>query len=643
MSSAGRGVTRLAILIAAGGSWGLHRIAVQAIGAFVAIPHSGVVGAMITLLQRVVPALAILAPAIPLALLMAGARQRTLPQWCAKGASAGMATLTLLAIHDEYLRLAPWFPRYAVSDLIQYVDPIAAGAALIALLAATAPWLPSSRMTARRAPRLAGAADAIFGQDEFMGMDRAARLFNAPSGIVFGEAIRVDRTMAGVDYDPDNEATWGGGGSGRLLTYVAQCGSPHLCAIMGTGSGKTSGLILPTCINTNHTIVVFDPAREAVEVLYNYRRELGRRVIVMDPLNGTGGCNALDGLGVNDPKSRIRIRALAASLSGYAPGKKSDGDLFWKSQGTAFIETLILIVLATIPGATLRNVYEAIAMGADAINAMLGGTQEDPELPVSIRHAAGEFIGLPDKTFGSVLAMARDALHFLNIPELANMVCGSDFQACELPKGGLDLFMCIPTSMARDNPGLARVLVDSFVAAYEEADGHHEEDCLLCLDESPVLGALEALVRCRDQGRKFGLHLLMVAQSTGQFDEVWGREGRQIWWDNFGLRVYACPDLDTAKELEERCGSKSVIHESTSDGGGTSRAQGQLFGQSSSNESVSRQSVKVPVLRAAEAMQMRRDEQICIPAGLPPLRTVRAFYWRRDDMKWRVENNRFAR
>ena len=85
--------------------------------------------------------------------------------------------------------------------------------------------------------------------------------------------------------------------------------------------------------------------------------------------------------------------------------------------------------------------------------------------------------------------------------------------------------------------------------------------------------------------------------------------------------------------VAKRCGDTTVEVDQVSR---SSRAAG-------ASTTRSRQLVRRPLILPHEVMQMRTDEQIVFTAGNPPLRCGRAIWFRRDDMKACVGENRFER
>ncbi|WP_375681946.1 type IV secretory system conjugative DNA transfer family protein, partial [Bartonella sp. CE47NXGY] len=95
----------------------------------------------------------------------------------------------------------------------------------------------------------------------------------------------------------------------------------------------------------------------------------------------------------------------------------------------------------------------------------------------------------------------------------------------------------------------------------------------------------------------------------------------------------AIKDLQTAKDISERCGQMTV--EVT----GTNKSRGLSLGKSSYNVNYQQRALILP----HEVIQeMRQDEQIILMQGQPPLRCGRAIYFRRKEMLAAAAKNRFA-
>jgi type IV secretion system protein VirD4 len=153
---------------------------------------------------------------------------------------------------------------------------------------------------------------------------------------------------------------------------------------------------------------------------------------------------------------------------------------------------------------------------------------------------------------------------------------------------------------------------------------------LFLVDEARMLGTMSQLEVVRDTLRKYEITLVLIYQSLGQLDDIWGRHARSKWLDSVSWVSYAAiGHLGTAEEISKTCGTYTVetTSRTISSSGRTSRTRS--YGERA-------------LIMPQEVMQsMRADEQIVFVKGAAPIRCGRAIYFRRGDMKDLVGESRF--
>src|SRR5690554_496613 len=96
-------------------------------------------------------------------------------------------------------------------------------------------------------------------------------------------------------------------------------GGGHLMTIAPTGAGKGVGAIIPALLRHPGPVIVIDPKGENYAVTARRRRELGQRVVLLDPFYVTGArsdsFNPLDLLARDDPGLADEAGVLADLLS----------------------------------------------------------------------------------------------------------------------------------------------------------------------------------------------------------------------------------------------------------------------------------------------------------------------------------------
>jgi type IV secretion system protein VirD4 len=224
----------------------------------------------------------------------------------------------------------------------------------------------------------------------------------------------------------------------------------------------------------------------------------------------------------------------------------------------------------------------------------------------------------------------------------AGLVSGRSFKTSDLLKGDVTIFLKMPMKALETEPGISRTIIGALLNAVYEADGNLSGRILFLLDEVARLGYMKILETARDAGRKYGITLQTLYQSTGQIIDQWGEQGKRSWYDGVSYRCYAAvQDLDTATELENSFGTYGVM--ASSEGSNTGRAGKAMEASNISRGSnVSYHEIGRPLIRKAELMHdVRDDEQFILARGMVPLRCGRAIYFRRPELAEKVAANRF--
>ena len=110
-----------------------------------------------------------------------------------------------------------------------------------------------------------------------------------------------------------------------------------------------------------------------------------------------------------------------------------------------------------------------------------------------------------------------------------------------------------------------------------KAEGAVADRVLFLVDEARMLGTMSLLETVRDALRKYGITLVLVYQSVGQLDEIWGRHARSKWFDNVDWMSFAAVGhLETAEFIAKKCGTytvETVSRTRSSAGGPRARAR----------------------------------------------------------------------
>ncbi len=472
-----------------------------------------------------------------------------------------------------------------------------------------------------------------------MKIQEAAKLFPEPGGIVIGERYRVDRdSVAAMPFRADDQKSWGAGGRAPLLCFDGSFGSSHGIVFAGSGGFKTTSVTIPTALKWGGGLVVLDPSSEVAPMVSEHRRQAGRKVIVLDPTASGVGFNALDWIGRHGNTKEEDIVAVATWIMTDNARTASARDDFFRASAMQLLTALIADVCLSGHTAekdqTLRRVRANLSEPEPQLRARLTKIYEGSESNF-VKENVAVFVNMTPETFSGVYANAVKETHWLSYPNYAGLVSGDSFSTDDLANGETDIFIALDLKVLEAHPGFARVVIGSLLNAIYNRNGDVKGRTLFLLDEVARLGYLRILETARDAGRKYCITLTMIFQSLGQMREAYGgRDATSKWFESASwISFSAINDPDTADYISKRCGDTTVEVDQTN----------RSSGMKGSSRSRSKQLNRRPLILPHEVLRMRADEQIVFTSGNAPLRCGRAIWFRREDMKTCVGENRFHR
>lgn len=555
----------------------------------------------------------------------------------------GSAAVVIIAITRETIRLAGIAGNVSAGQtVLAYADPatmIGASVAFIGSVFALRVAIKGNAAFASGGPRRIGGKRAVHGEADWMKIQEAAKLFPEPGGIVIGERYRVDRdSVAAMPFRADDQQSWGAGGRSPLLCFDGSFGSSHGIVFAGSGGFKTTSVTIPTALKWGGGLVVLDPSSEVAPMVSEHRRQAGRKVIVLDPMASGVGFNALDWIGRHGNTKEEDIVAVATWIMTDNARTASARDDFFRASAMQLLTALIADVCLSGHIAekdqTLRRVRANLSEPEPQLRARLTKIYEGSESDF-VKENVAVFVNMTPETFSGVYANAVKETHWLSYPNYAGLVSGDSFSTDDLADGETDIFIALDLKVLEAHPGLARVVIGSLLNAIYNRNGDVKGRTLFLLDEVARLGYLRILETARDAGRKYGITLTMIFQSLGQMRQAYGgRDASSKWFESASwISFSAINDPDTADYISKRCGDTTVEVDQTN----------RSSGMKGSSRSRSKQLNRRPLILPHEVLRMRADEQIVFTAGNAPLRCGRAIWFRREDMKSCVGENRFHR
>jgi type IV secretory pathway TraG/TraD family ATPase VirD4 len=316
----------------------------------------------------------------------------------------------------------------------------------------------------------------------------------------------------------------------------------------GPGSGKTQGIILPAIADrmlSGHSLVVADPQGEITTHILKYAAVTRHLVVVHDPTSAAGPrYNLAEGIdNVSD------ARAIADVLVPSAQGDNR----FWTDSAAA------LLAACLIRFDNLGAIYNAMN-DLKALAKALKSKKDDAALLANSFIAS---VGSDGKVASNVIATLATALTGWASTDVRANTAASDFDA--------ELAVAQPTVVVLTCPGRMRAVYASYLGATlrklmldldsigERNHGPLPTPVGIILDEFPTLGKLDSLVADVNLVRKRRISILIGAQTKGQFEMLYGREGTQALFTGLATQViYGGCDADTAEFYSKASGTATT-------------------------------------------------------------------------------------
>lgn len=420
--------------------------------------------------------------------------------------------------------------------------------------------------------------------------------------------------------------------------YLQFGGTEHVALYAKTGSGKTSGCVVPNCFTWPGSLVVLDIKGEAFRDTAGYRSQvLGQDVYVFDPAAADGRSHRWNPLAPVERGSVDRFDQISRQAFMLFPestnGSTSNADAFWTpSARGAFTAVTTLLAETSGKSFTMSEVLRHFTRG-DCLQ-LLANMIETRRTGAAGSYSRNAVDGISDYVNGSqeqvdgVRKMTSTRLQPWFNPRIAAATAASDFDLRDLRRRPMTIYVRVqPGNIPRMRPVLALffdALVNLNTDVTPEEDPSIRHQALVILDEFARLGRMESLAEAAQYVRGYGLRFLYVVQNIAQLRAKYGPDGAQDILDNTGAEiVFGTNDLTLTKELSERMGDDTVNV--------VTRNRPRFMPWANwSKQSEAEHPHRRPLMLAQEIARMdTRTEQIVLRAGMMPMKTGRA-YWRDD-------------
>lgn len=445
--------------------------------------------------------------------------------------------------------------------------------------------------------------------------------------------------------------------------YLRHKGPEHILVFAPTRSGKGVGIVVPTLLSWDESVLVHDIKGENWALTSGFREKaLGQRCIRFAPSEPLSArYNPLleirrDGNLVKD------VQNIATII--VDPDGKGLND-HWAKTGFDLLTGVILYVLlspdvdddqrclSTVQailsdGGVIREKAESAAQskggeevstGVSAVFEFIRDQAFEKAATVDDEHAvtgwqtaaqaAQSYLNKAPNEASGVLSTALSFLALYRDPLVAENTRVSDFTIESLMQRKTSLYLVVPPSDKDRLKPLLRLVINQVVRRLTESmefdatgagKSRYPHRLLLLIDEFPALGKLDVFEEALAFIAGYGLKALLIVQDLSQLQKAYTREESII--SNCHIRIaYAPNKIETAELLSKMTGTATVAHTQRNYSG--KRLSVLMDGVSTSEQIVQR-----PLLTADETMRLPPEDELVFVAGHAPIYAKKIIYYK---------------
>ncbi len=419
-----------------------------------------------------------------------------------------------------------------------------------------------------------------------------------------------------------------------------------------TGTGKNVSTIIPTIINYQGSMIIFDPKGENYAITAGWRKQFSH-VLKFSPVSmDTVKFNPV--IEINDELNAFRYAGLIASIifsPASAKGGSNDTEEFFNNLAKELYTMGILHVrFSDYSDKSLPGVLKLLSEGCETDENP--SEDEDPtdmlfDRIANTKHSSSivhDMIirmvnrqkKIHPKTRSGVFQTVFAKINLFEDPLISNATSGNDFSLDDFihAKNPITLYLTVPYSDIDRISPVFRLLITFMLKRFSDGETKHgsiklKNHLLFLLDEFPTLGYFPFLAQTMGVLRGYGINFLIACQALSQIIDLYGVN--HPFLDHCRVTtIYTPGKFEDAKLFSQTIGSDSSSRERISQSGG-------LFSPTLSNMNRSDEDIRRDLINPDELMKLPHSEVLILIQGFPPYIGKKLPYFQHPFFKDKVD------
>ncbi len=399
--------------------------------------------------------------------------------------------------------------------------------------------------------------------------------------------------------------------------YLTNGDQPHSLVVAPTRAGKGVGVVIPTLLTFNGSILALDVKGELFELTSRARKNRGDLVFKFAPLDRAGRTHSynpvLDIVNLPPERQFSETRRLAVNLIA-SKGKGAEG--FIDGARDLFVAGILACIERGTP--TIGAVYDLFSQPGEKYKlfAQLAEECQNKEAQRIFDNMAGN----DTKILTSYTSVLGDGgLNLWADPLIKAATTTSDFSIYDLRRDPTSIFLCVSPNDLEVIAPLIRLFFQQIVSILQRSMPGKDEifEVLFLLDEFKHLGKLESIETAVTTMAGYKGRFMFIIQSLAALTGAYEESGKENFLSNTGVQIFmATADDETPNYISKSIGDYTYRERNTS------FSQSNIF---DTNIQLAYQGA--PLLRPEQVRLIDDSSQIVLIKGQPPLLTKKVKYY----------------
>jgi type IV secretion system protein VirD4 len=401
---------------------------------------------------------------------------------------------------------------------------------------------------------------------------------------------------------------------GRYLTNGDQ---PHSLVVAPTRAGKGVGVVIPTLLTFEGSVLALDVKGELFDLTSRLRAAKGDKVFRFSPYapDERSHCYnpVLDIVALPPERRFTETRRLAAALI-TVKGTGAEG--FLDGARDLFVAGILACIERGTP--TIGAVYDLFTLPGEKYKlfAQLAEETQSKEAQRIFDNMAAN----DTKILTSYTSVLGDGgLNLWADPLIKAATSRSDFSIYDLRREKTSIYLCVSPNDLEIIAPLMRLIFQQTVSILQRSMPGKDEpnEVLFLMDEFKHLGRLETIETAITTIAGYRGRFMIIIQSLSAITGSYNETGKQNFLGNTGIQVFmATGDDETPNYISKSIGEYTYRARSKS------YNQGHMF---EANVQLSDQGA--PLLRPEQVRLLDDDTEIVLIKGQPPVRLPKVKYY----------------